>query len=208
MRQETINIYTFNELSEQAKEKAREWFRSGGTSDDFDFCIEDAQRMGELLGIEFGTHAVKLYGGSTRYDANIYWSGFCSQGDGASFEGYYTYKRGALAQIKKEAPQDTELHRIAKALQQAQARNFYQVVTRVTQSGHYCHEHTMSFDHERADEKELHDDCRQIEDALRDFASWIYRQLDNENDYRNSDEYVDDCIIANDYEFYAGGKRA
>ena len=85
MRQETINIYTFNELSEGAKENAREWFREGGTSDDFEFVIED---------------------------------------------------------------------------------------------------------------------------ALRDFARWIYRQLDAENDYRNSDEYVDDCIVANDYEFYEGGRRA
>ena len=224
MRQETVNIYKFNELSEQAKEVARDWYRGCSTSDDFDFCIEDAVRMGEMIGIEFDTHAVKLHGGGTRYDANIYWSGFCSQGDGASFEGTYRYKKGALKALQAECPAqwtdkdgtiheskgNKELHDIARVLQREQARYFYQIVTRVSQSGRYSHENTMSFEHERADEKELEEgaDTECIEEMMRDFARWIYTQLEQENDYRNSDEYIDETIEANEYEFLENGERA
>ena len=41
MRTITTNVYTFNELSEDAKEKARDWFRS---VDDYDF----SEPMGSL----------------------------------------------------------------------------------------------------------------------------------------------------------------
>jgi len=222
MRQETVNIYTFDELSDAAKEKAREWYRGCMDSSDFDYVIEDAVRMGELLGIEFRTHAVKLYGGKIRYDANIYWSGFDSQGDGASFEGTYQYKKGALKAVQAACPTEwtgndgikheysgnKELYRIAGVLQRAQASQFYQIATRVTQSGRYYHAHTMCFEHERDDGKDLKNDCEDIEEALRDFANWIYDQLDKENDYRDSDEYIDEAIIVNDYEFTAEGRRA
>lgn len=43
---------------------------------------------------------------------------------------------------------------------------------------------------------------------MRAFADWIYRQLETEYDYQNSDEQVDESIIANEYEFTEEGKPA
>lgn len=210
MRQEVINIYKFDELNDRAKENARRWFAAQQDGMDFDFVIEDAARIGELLGIEFATHAVKLYGGGTRREADIFWSGFSSQGDGASFAGTYRYQKGAVKALKTYAPLNTELHNIATALQQAQAKHFYQIVTQVTQSGHYCHDRTMCFDHYREDGKEFTEDAEieAIEEALCDFARWIYRQLDTQNDFIDSEEYIDDAIKVNNYEFNANGSRA
>jgi hypothetical protein len=41
---------------------------------------------------------------------------------------------------------------------------------------------------------------------MRDFADWIYRQLESEYDYANSDESVDENILCNEYEFDENGK--
>lgn len=230
MREETIKIYKFEELSGQAKEVAREWWRraSDGDTSDFDFCIEGAVRLAGLMGIEISSRSwTNSYGfkGST---PEIHFSGFYSQGDGASFEGTYRYQRGALAAIRAEAPAtwvqkrpdgaisygestgNAELHRIARALQRAQAKHFYGITTRVTQSGHYSHSNTMQFRHslnigDHYEDYYESDATEQIEEALRDFADWIYGQLEAEYDYHNSDEYIDETIIANEYEFTADG---
>lgn len=44
-------------------------------------------------------------------------------------------------------------------------------------------------------------------DALRDFARWLYRQLEREYYYRSSDEAIDETIVANDYTFTETGRR-
>ena len=49
------------------------------------------------------------------------------------------------------------------------------------------------------------DDIRQ---ALRNFADWIYDQLEKEYEYRMADEQVDDAILANEYEFTEAGAIA
>jgi hypothetical protein len=44
-------------------------------------------------------------------------------------------------------------------------------------------------------------------EALRDLASWLYRQLEHEYDDLTSDETVDEAIIANQYTFTETGQR-
>ncbi len=46
-----------------------------------------------------------------------------------------------------------------------------------------------------------------VDEALRDLARWLYRQLEREWDYLNSDEAADQAILANGYTFTAEGKR-
>jgi len=47
MRTIKVKILTFNELSEQAKEKARDWWRNGGLDYEWwDFIYEDAKNIG------------------------------------------------------------------------------------------------------------------------------------------------------------------
>lgn len=209
----TETVYHFEELDDHAKERARDWWRNLEAQDfDTEYVIDDAQRMGAILGIELDTKPVKLMGGGTRYDPVVYWSGFSSQGDGACFEGRYRYAKGAAKRIREEAPRDTELHRIADALQSAQRRAFYRVTARCQHRGHYYHSGCMSVEVDNSYSSNspylpdgVEDDITQ---AMRDFADWIYRQLESEYEWRMADEQVDDAITANEYEFDATGARA
>lgn len=218
MRIETTHtkVFKFEELSDQAKQHAIEKQQeSAGEVYETEYIYDGAVNMGALLGIEIDTHAVKLMNGSTRQDPTIYYSGFWSQGDGACFEGSYRYMKGAPAAIKKETSAgrddasegDRELLRIAEGLQEVQRRNFYQLRARTTHRGHYYHSGCMSVDVERDDYKEMTSDAEEeITQLLRDFADWIYRQLENEYNYQTSEEAALESIEANDYDFTEDGE--
>jgi len=193
----TTNVFTFEELSEEAKEKARDWYRS---VDDFDFsaeCIIDgAKAIGALMGITID---------------KVLYSGFSSQGDGACFEGNYAYKKGSVKAVKEYAPQDEELHKIAEGLQELQRKAFYRLNATIEHSGRYYHENCTSI--EVRDSAHQYDDIVSawnegiIKDFLRSFMQWIYSQLEKEYWYQNSDEVIDENIIANEYEFTKDGGR-
>ena len=198
MRQETVNIYQFSELSEEAKETARDWWRAGGLDYEWwDGVYETAKDAGAILGIDI---------------EDIYFSGFWSQGDGACFVGQYEYKKGALTAIKKEFPTSKELHQIAADLQTVQKPAFYSLSAGVTHSGHYNHEYCTDIvvtdtRLDYYDDSATKDQSEGIEEALRDFMRWIYSMLESEYEYLNADEQVDDALIANGYEFNEDGTR-
>ena len=95
MRTVTRTIYNFDELpTESAKEKARDWWRSASAADfDADYCLTD-----------FCSYARHL-----RFDvseSDISYSGFWSQGDGASFEGQYCLSGYGLGPVRDYATDD------------------------------------------------------------------------------------------------------
>ena len=93
-------VYQLAELDETAKDKARAWFREGGFDHDwYDAVYTDFEQVCAILGVTFKTRAIRLLGGGSRQEPCIYFRGFWSQGDGACFEGRYTYARGAPAKI-------------------------------------------------------------------------------------------------------------
>lgn len=193
-------VYTFAELDSDAKERARGWFRGLGGPDDFEHVIDDAVTAAALLGIEFDTRR-----GSKQ--PAVYWSGFYSQGDGACFEGRYRYKPGAVKAMAKVFPTSKELNRIASELQEAQRKQFYKLEATMSHRGHYYHSGCMSVDvlHCEDNYRELGEAEEDIQQLMRDFADWIYSQLDAYNDYYLSDEQVDESIIANEYTFGEDG---
>ena len=204
-------VYRLAELSDEAKDKARAWYREGGFDYDwYDAVYEDFQQIAEILGIDFKTRTVGLMGGGSRQEPPIFFSGFWSQGDGACFEGYYSYRKNASASIRAYAPQDATLHGIADALQSVQRRNFYQLRAEATHRGRYHHEYCMVISVAR-DSPIWQDMTADAEDviteALRDLARWLYRQLECEYEYLTSDEAVDDAITANEYTFTEDGRR-
>lgn len=68
-------IFKFEELEdERAKERARDWYRQGSGPEDFEYTTDDAVTIGELMGIDFDTRTVQLYGGGTRGEPKVYWS--------------------------------------------------------------------------------------------------------------------------------------
>lgn len=223
MRRECKMVYTYDELDDAGKEKAREWYARSVFDDscDWEFVYEDAERMAELMGIEIDRRAWTNAGGYKGSEPCIYFSGFSSQGDGACFEGTYRYKKGAVAAIKKETgfghkrpdgtvgTGDKELIRIATELQAIQRKHFYKLRAACTRNGHYYHSGCMSVDVEDSENRyrDLGDAEGEIRQLMRDFADWIYGRLNDEYDYQTSDEAVEESILANEYEFYQSGER-
>ena len=207
---ETV-VYTIDELSDDAKEAARCWYRQHGLHDEwYDFVYDDFETICRILGVTLATTPVRLYGGGTLDKPQIHWTGFSSQGDGASFAGLYGHAKGAAKAIRAHAPQDTELHRIADELQAVQRRNFHQLYASIRQRGRYCHEYTMTIEVER-DSPTGQPPTDGAEDivieALRDLARWLYRQLRQEHEHQTSDAAVDEVIAINAWSFTAEGKR-
>ena len=204
-------VYTIDELSDAAKENARIWYRHQGLHDDwYDFVYEDFETICKILGVTLATTTVRLYGGGTRDKPRIYWSGFACQGDGASFQGWWSHARGARKAIREHAPKDEELHRIADLLQETAKRNFYQLGATVRHRGRYCHEYSMAIEVERDSPtwQPMTDGAEDaVIEALRDLARWLYRQLEREYEHQTSDEAVDEIVSANEFIFTADGKR-
>jgi hypothetical protein len=79
-------VFRLDELSEQAREKARAWYREASACDDWHECVfEDFEAICAILGVRLATRSVRLFGGGTRQKPCIWFSGFSSQGDGASY---------------------------------------------------------------------------------------------------------------------------
>lgn len=160
--------------------------------------------------MDVATVSRRSTGPSSVCDPCIYFRGFSSQGDGASFEGVYKYARRAVHEIRQYAPQDEALHAIADQLTTLQRRNFYRLTARITQRGPYCHEYTMRIDASRDSPsgQDMTADAEEgIIEALRDLARWLYRSLEREWDYQTTDGVIDDAIRANGYTFTVGGDR-
>ena len=199
MRVETIKrkLYIFDELEDDAKEKAREWYRGGNLDYEWHDCIyEDTKTIAELFGLDI---------------TKIYFSGFSSQGDGACFEGHYEYKKGSLKAVKDYAPQDSDLYEIVQNLQQLQSKHFYQLQADTKHKGHYYH--SMCTDITIYDYNINGGWCREdteesLSELLWDYMNWIYKRLDREYWWLQSDENVDENIICNEYEFLKDGTRA
>ncbi len=206
-----ITVYTIDELSDAAKEAARAWYRQSCLDYEwYDFVYEDFQTICGILGVTLRTSPVRLHGGGTRDKPRIFWSGFASQGDDASFEGSYSHARGAVNAIRAHAPRDDELHRIADALQAVQRRNFHQLHATIRQRGRYCHEYTMTIDVER-DSPTWQPPTDGAEDAvteaMRGLALWLYRQLRDAYEAETSDCAVDEALSDHEWTFKANGER-
>lgn len=204
-------VYTFNELDERARERARDWYRQASADDDWhEFVFEDFERVCGILGMELATRSVRLYGGGTRQKPCIWFSGFSSQGDGACFEGSYSYRKGAVREIRAYAPKDDRLAVIADQLQRIQRKNLYALEARITHCGRYYHEHSMAVSVERVSgnyQPPTSDAEDIVAEALRDLARWLYRQFKREYEYQTSDEVVEETIEANGYTFTETGRR-
>ncbi len=204
-------VYELAELSEAAKERARAWYRGHCMEHDWhEFVYDDFQTVCGLLGVTLRTRPVPLMGGGTREKPCVWFRGFWSQGDGASFEGAYEYAAGASRAIRAHAPKDPELHGIADALQGIQRRNFYQLTADIRQRGRYCHEYTMRIEVERDSptwQAPTDDAEYALIEAMRDLARWLYRQLEHEYDNQTSDAVVDETIAVNDWAFTAEGRH-
>lgn len=209
-RIKTITLYKYDELSDAAKAKARDWYRvTSAEAGDNDFAVPIID--------DFKTCAA--YMGWDVEDVN--WSGFSSQGDGAQFVGRWRATNVDAAGLKRHAPvtdaagapvtepsltTNGKLHAMADRFAAIAAAD-PQATARVKGADRYCHEMATEFTVEVSEGTRGSDtEENAIIDTSRDLMRWLYRSLESEYDYVNADEQVADDVRANEYEFTAEGK--
>lgn len=178
METRSYNVYKFNELPDEAKAKALENLRDINTDGDYwhNWILEDWTEKLETLGYE---------------SAKINYTGFWSQGDGASFSCTVNLEKWLTVKKLKT--------KYAKELKLSQETGDNIVITN---AGHYCHEFMMSIDSDN-----LSDELESLilEDA-RDQARSIYSQLKKCYELLQTDQAIIEIIKANDYDFTINGK--
>ena len=179
-----IDAYKITELSPEAKERALSWLAETLDYEWWDCIYDDARECGKRLGIDID---------------NIYFSGFYHQGSGCCFSGHYSYRKGWKKALKDCAPKDNDLLIIGKELQSIQRRAFYSLAGEIKGSDRYWRTsinlHWQYEEHEKA-----------INDALSDFADWIYNKLQTEYEWLSSEEQLIETAEANGYLFDESGR--
>lgn len=192
-------VFTFEELSECAKEKARDWYKEGNLSYEWwDSVYEMAETAAKLLGIDIDR--------KTRSSSQpaIWFSGFYCQSDYCAIEADYHYRKGSVKAIKAEFPADTELQAIAKGLQDVQKRNFYKLGARMSQT--FRNNQSVDVWHSGDNYRDIGEDEELLADILKDFSHWVFSALEKEYDFLMSDEHVDESILCNEYQFTEDGE--
>lgn len=201
-----ITLYTYDELSDSAKDKARDWWNGCRDEFDYEFVIEDFKEVAKLLGINFKTHTVRLMSGASRQDANIWWSLDYCQSDYAAFEGWWTYAPAMAKKIRDYAPQDSTLHGITDTLADVQRRHFYKLEAAVTYHHYYGLQVEVGHTEDRY--REIPDaDYKTVKEAMKDLCQWLYHQLQTQDEWLGSEENIADAMSANGYTFTKDGRR-
>lgn len=174
MKQVTLTTYNITELEPQAQRKAIDWFLRDGSYIDLD--IDQYQ---DML-IEHGF-----------INAQIHYSGFYSQGDGASFTADMDKKTVLVGQYYDLTIADFDL-----------------VVDVVNSS--YSHERTKRVEtiiYDATDDKcELITQLQaELEELRINLCHRIYNGLCEQYDYQTSDKYVIAACMYNEYEFLIDG---
>ena len=219
-KQVEITLYQFDELSDKAKEKARENYITNWMQDDWYECTYEAMK-------EDGHHN---YGFNVK---DIRFSGFWSQGDGASWCGSVNVP--AWIKSKPTAYQEHPTTQIVLALIEEGWVDEQVLVS--FSSSHYCHENTMDVSEvvaivDYADTAVmesgmfkgaqvgdlikiidaphgvLYDMSRELEQDCKAFARTIYRELEADYDARTEDENIAANYAANDVWFDESGRMA
>ena len=179
MREITVKAYKFDELSEAAQERAlndlRYIYVDGDWYENVYYTIRAA---GKLLGLEIG---------DIHFDMYLY----------CIFDADYEYARGAAKAIQVEFPRATDLHDVARKLQDLQKRHFYSLSCAVTEGRTTNRYSCFRFGEDY--------ECEDLGDIIDDFAYWAWILLQDEYEYLTSDEAIEEMIEANEYEFDEAG---
>lgn len=213
-KQVTIDLYTIEELSPEARKRAIEKLHDTNVDSDgwWDGIYEDADQVASLMGIDIARRMIRKRDGSkVPGGPDIQFSGFASQGDGCSFTGSYSHKPDAPQAVREHAPLDEELHAIADDLEKLQQEAGGGLIATITRdrtgiAAHYVHERTVTTNLQD-DEDGKWTEAREnaLGEIMIRFMKWIYSQLENEYMYQTSDEAIVETIEANDWYFTADG---
>ena len=205
MKTKIVNLYTFSELSDTAKEKARDWWREASAGDSYwsECTIDEAKEQGQTMGLSI---------------SDVYFRGFWSQGDGACCEGSWSacdVKPGETAKGWGDSAATRELVAISREFTEF-AQAWPESSFTVKHRGHYSHEHCTDFSVSLGEDADNNEEITpaqwqgaeaSIIGTARAFMRWIYRQLEKECEYQNSAECIDLSLESNEYTFTEEGER-
>lgn len=185
MNTHTICTYKFSELSNAAKETALENHR-------YDFCDDNL-----LDFCDFTTDKIK----SIFEDAEFFYSGFYSQGDGACF----TFSRLNFENLFAELEKHGNIF-------SAEVKEFLKENFRCegVHYGYYYHRNSISIEWDCAENEKFNYEIEKFTDALEDLrlslCFKLYSELKNTYNDLTSDEYISESLETNEYEFLESGK--
>lgn len=211
MRQETVNVYQYDELSDDAKEKARQWWLS----------VDDSESINEMVDIVI-VPALETIGFNN--PKVFYCISYC-QGDGACFTASSidtdTFIRFCLGRLDtttvdwlfKTCWQNFDNHRL-DWLQSVGVLDEYSLsVSRSIGSNFYSHEGTATIDCcggynvPESIDKVVDEFVETANELRRELSQAIFAALLKEYEFQTSDDIVAENIVANEYEFDEFGNR-
>lgn len=198
MRTRTIEetVYTFDELSEEAKQRAMSDYALG-LHDWYEPTVDALCTMLKGVGVS---------------KPEIFFSGFWSQGDGACFTGTWY-----ASDCVPNADEWSWVPGAAEALAVLGAAPIG-LSCSLVHHGRYYHEHTITIEWDWApegdpsgeeDEPPFPDDAaKEVEEALRDLMRGIYRALETDYDSLTSVDAVRETSETNEWEYHSDGRLA
>lgn len=215
-------VYYFDELSENAKDKARDWYREGNLDYEWwDSVYEMVEQAGKYLGIDVNQNPIKLMNGKTRLAPSIWFNGFYSKSSGSAYDAVWRASDVKSKALKTDFTTDIKLHRLADKFSRIALSN-PEISARVNsrrdtsitvnvELGETADERISELEYKSSEwhtQNALDGELRDaLTEALNDFNHWIYQSLEKEYEWLNADEQVDESIRCNEYEFTQEGKR-
>jgi hypothetical protein len=200
MRTESVKIYSYDELNETAKAKARDWYRGTGAI--------DPGESARYITDEFITVA-KACGWNVsfnKYGPAIYWD---TNPIDAAFQGAWNAARVDITQLQSDIPgaaskENAEINRIAKGFKTLSLAYPTMFANAEAPRGTHGSMHITS----DIDEGELDSEIGEQFDTLtKDLCHWLANQINNAIEYENEDETVAENIRCNEYEFTEDGSH-
>jgi hypothetical protein len=206
MRTVRTKIYKFNELSNEAKQKAIEKYRDNNIDYQFSFdeITGSVKKMAELFNLKFGREYTDLRTGHIednilqlsgtrlyKYLMNNYYDDLFTPKYIKIVDKVVKYRQFICKVIKGRDKDYTQIYSKNKRTNDC-------VLTGI------CYDNDILqpvYDFLKKPSKNT-----TFEDIVNDIESAISKTFRNEEEYINSDEYIIEEIEANDYEFMADGK--
>jgi hypothetical protein len=226
MKTQTIKTYNFEELSEEAKEKARQWYREAASYDDWHFDFKDLESF--LGSVDAGNGLVEQFERGN-YCSNTVDLIKANLIDSVEILELDTYRGHCRVTVNYNFLDDVLRHVINSHQDfTAPQRKF---LNKVLNSGDLYVGHYEEVEYSNYSWKQVKEEKDQwskffpdgkaselveklnvlfkdyLEDCQKDFEDYCLSHMRCCEDYRNSDEYIDEAITCNEYDFTEDGEK-
>lgn len=189
MKTVSVNVYSFDGLSESAKEKARNWWRSVDDRD-VSHVLDSFKAEMEEFGVEV-----------SNFTYSVSWS----QGDGAGFDYEVNLSKWLDATAKEK--EHMTIRRLLKDGKINALVRGTQGYNHFNRTHHNCVEVYYGVYVSARGSAILDEFDKYLIKWINDKADDLYQRLSDALEYMHSDEYIDECLRTNEYDFDELGRH-